>query len=239
MEPDKNAALPQIRPAVPSRSHLGGRHVGNRQPAGFFSRIRLGHVRHGRGRARAGEPRPRQIRRKTVRGKLCPVPQERARPRQGTDELHAVVLPAPALHEQQRVGGYAHRLTAIGRHAARQGESRREEIPGGQVTAEGRGKGRNDKRNNERAGLKTADRHDQRGPARQTAGEDPGAIIAAISLNTAAREIAPEMIEAGAKAVEAELWDCCPSPSTAANVAESVLRAALSLSLRKHADKIT
>ena len=81
------------------------------------------------------------------------------------------------------VGGYAHRLPAIGRHAARQGESRREEIAGGQGAAEGRGQGRNEERNNERAGVETADRHDQRRSARQTAGEDPGAIIAANRLD--------------------------------------------------------
>ena len=91
--------------------------------------------------ARAQENLDRdQIRSKTVRGKLRPVPQERARSRQGADQLHAVVLPAPALHEQQRVGGYAHRLSAIGRHAARQGESRREEIAGEQGAGQqGRG----------------------------------------------------------------------------------------------------
>ena len=78
--------------------------------------------------------------------------------------------------EQLSVGGYTHGLPAIGRHAARQGESRREKSAGGQVAGEGRGQGRNDERNDERAGIKTADRHDQRGSARQTAGEDPGEV---------------------------------------------------------------
>ena len=47
-------------------------------------------------------------------------------------------------------------------------------------------------------------------------------------------EITPEMIEAGARAVEAELWDRDLGPSLATMVADCVLRAALSLSAKKN-----
>ena len=59
--------------------------------------------------------------------------------------------------------------------------------PAGKAQPKGDGQGRNNERNNERADVETADRHDQRRSARQTAGEDSGAIITAIGLTNAPR----------------------------------------------------
>jgi len=105
----------------------GSRHAGNRLRTG--SAHRAGHGDRG---SVSGEPRPRQVRCKTVRGDLRGMSQEPARPRQRTAEFHAVVLSAPALHLERRLRAGPHRLSAIARYAARQGEG-----PDRQVSAEG------------------------------------------------------------------------------------------------------
>ena len=61
------------------------------------------------------------------------MPQERARPRQGTAQLHALVLPAAALHLERRLRADADRLSAVGRHAARQVAAQHPQVAAGEL----------------------------------------------------------------------------------------------------------
>ena len=70
------------------------------------------------------------------------------------------------------VGVGPHRLSAVGRHAARQGEERRREEGAGEQGGDGQGAAQE---HDEERGDETADRHDQRRSAREAAGEDTGA----------------------------------------------------------------
>ena len=91
-------------------------HVSGRPQVAFAH-----HHRGADGRDRAGAgSRLGQVRREAVRGQLHGLPSQPSRARQGQVQLDAVALPAPALHEQPRLGAGAHRLSAVGRCPSRQ-----------------------------------------------------------------------------------------------------------------------
>ena len=169
----------------PSGSHIGGRHVGHRVSAGFFSRVRHGHVRHGRGRARAGEPRPRPVRPKLfaascvqchksarglAKGRMSFTLSYYLRQHYTSSAASAGTSPPTCNRSTRRP---PRRKPA--RRKRRRARRRRRTRPRAQRRAQQRSA----------PVIETADRHDQRGSARATAGEDPGAVIAAIGLTIA------------------------------------------------------